>query len=154
MLKIRAECDTYLTHVCRHYSSGDSLEKRCDIKSFQPTLWLSSVIDVDWSVYGYSWWKPQCWLKTPYITSFLRAITATVMSTDVSQVGVALFRYFKIYHFTFPGFHFIITYSNEKVINVNKGKGQSKNIILTVHFKWDVFFFFLYRNTKLFSVFL
>jgi hypothetical protein len=50
MLKRREESDTYLTHVCRHLNSGDSLEKRLNMRSFQPSLWLSSAVDVykDW----------------------------------------------------------------------------------------------------------
>ena len=44
-----------------------------------------------WSVYVYSWWKPQCWLKAPHILSFLWAISATRMSINMSQVGVTLF---------------------------------------------------------------
>ena len=38
------------------------------------------------------------------------AISAPVMSTDVSQVGVTFFPSFNIsYHFTFPGFPFLLT---------------------------------------------
>ena len=43
MLKRREGCDTYLTHVCRHHWSRGSPVKRLNIRSFQPTLWLSSV---------------------------------------------------------------------------------------------------------------
>ena len=35
--------------------------------------------------------KATGWPKTPYISSPLQAISTTVISTDVSQVGVALF---------------------------------------------------------------
>jgi hypothetical protein len=35
--------------------------------------------------------QPTLRLKAPHISSFLWAISATTMSTDVSQVGVALF---------------------------------------------------------------
>ena len=38
----------------------------------------------------------QCWLKAPHISSFL-VISATRMSVDVSQVGVALFPSFNIF---------------------------------------------------------
>ena len=70
MLKRSEQSD--LTHVCRHPSSGDSPEKRLNRRSFQSTLRL----------------------KSPYIKSFLRAISATMMSTDVSQIDVALFHSF------------------------------------------------------------
>ena len=43
-----------------------------------------------------------------YILSFQQVLYITVMSTDVSQVGVTLFPSF--YHFTFPGFPFILTF--------------------------------------------
>ena len=61
MLKRREESNTYLTHVCKHSCSGNSTEKRLNVMSFQPTLWLSLVI------------------------------SATRIFTDVSLVGVALF---------------------------------------------------------------
>ena len=35
--------------------------------------------------------ESQCWLKAPYISSFHWALSASVISTDVSQVGVPLF---------------------------------------------------------------
>ena len=70
ILKTREECDICLTHVCRHRWRGEKIE----------------YIEL-----SYSWWKPQCWLKAPYIWSYHWALSATVMSTDVSQVGVALF---------------------------------------------------------------
>ena len=59
MLKRREESSTYLTHVCRHCCSGESPEKRWNVRSFHSTLWLSSAVDVD----IYSWWKPQCWAE-------------------------------------------------------------------------------------------
>ena len=31
------------------------------------------------------------WLKAPRISSFLQDISATMMSTDMSQIGIALF---------------------------------------------------------------
>ena len=46
MLKRREECTTYLTHVCRHNYSEEIPVKRWNMRSFQPTLWLSSAIDV------------------------------------------------------------------------------------------------------------
>ena len=55
MLKRREECYTYLTHVYRRHSSGDSPEKRWNIRSFS--------------------WK---------LSYFLRAISATLMSTDMN----------------------------------------------------------------------
>ena len=45
MLKRREESDIYLTHICRHLHSGDSVEKRRNMRSFQSTLWLSLAID-------------------------------------------------------------------------------------------------------------
>ena len=41
---------------------------------------------------------------------FHRDLSAPVMSADMSQVGVALFFSFRyiLYHFTFPGFPFIL----------------------------------------------
>ena len=46
MLKRREECNTNLTNVCRHRWSSMSLMKRWNIRSFQPTLWLSSPVDI------------------------------------------------------------------------------------------------------------
>ena len=106
-VKRREECNTYLTHICRLHCSGDSMEKRSNIRRFQPTLRLSLAVEVD---YVYTWWKPQFWMKAPHISSFLCAISITVMSTDVSQVGVAFFPSFNIFcHFIFPGFPFVST---------------------------------------------
>ena len=47
MLKRREECDIYQTHEFRHHCSEESPVKRWNIRSFQPTLWLSSAIDVN-----------------------------------------------------------------------------------------------------------
>ena len=47
MLKRREECDTYLTHICRHRWGRGSPVKRLNIGSFQPKLRLSSAVDVD-----------------------------------------------------------------------------------------------------------
>ena len=44
MLKRREECDTYLTHVCRHHCSRESPVKRWNIRSLHPTLWFSSAV--------------------------------------------------------------------------------------------------------------
>ena len=43
---------------------------------------------------------------------FHQALSAPAMSTDVSQVGVALSPFFKyiFYHFTFPGFPYILMF--------------------------------------------
>ena len=51
MFKRREEYNTYLTHMCRHHCSGDSPVKRWNISSFQPTLWLSSPVDVVYVLY-------------------------------------------------------------------------------------------------------
>ena len=93
MSKRREECNTYLTHICRHHWSRKSLVKRLKLRSFQPTLLLSSAVDK----------KPQCWLKAvSYSLSFHLVLSAKVMSSDMSQVGITLFPSF--YHITFPGF--------------------------------------------------
>ena len=47
MLKRREERDTYLIHICRHHWSGESPVERLNIRSFQPTLWISAAVDVD-----------------------------------------------------------------------------------------------------------
>ena len=39
--------------------------------------------------------KSQCWLNAPYNSSFYQNFSAPVMSTDMNQVGVALFPSFK-----------------------------------------------------------
>ena len=47
MLKKKEECDTYLSHVFRHHSSIKNPVQRQNIRqSFQPTLWLSSAVEV------------------------------------------------------------------------------------------------------------
>ena len=51
MLKSREECDTYLTHICRHQCSRESPVTRWNIRSFQPTLRLSSAVDIVSNVY-------------------------------------------------------------------------------------------------------
>ena len=94
-LKRREECDTYLTHLCRRHSCADSPMERWNIRSFQPTLWLSSAISttvmstdislVDvtlsffltfgkhgdffkpWDKVCYYWKKQQCWPKAPVV---------------------------------------------------------------------------------------
>ena len=73
MLKRREECDTYPTHICRRHISRDSSEKRLNIRSYQPTLWLSSVVDV------------ATLSESSLYLIFSLAISATVMSTDVIQ---------------------------------------------------------------------
>ena len=40
---------------------------------------------------GRGLWELQCWLKAPYILSFYRVLSALMMSTDVSNVGIAIF---------------------------------------------------------------
>ena len=44
MLERKDEYDTYLTHVSRHLCSVENPVKRK--RSFQPTLWLSSAVEV------------------------------------------------------------------------------------------------------------
>ena len=50
--------------------------------------------------------------KSSYFNYFHCALSAPAMSTDVSQVGVALYPSLKniFYHFTFPGFPFTLMY--------------------------------------------
>ena len=57
--------------------------------NFQPALWLSSAVEVNSS-----------------FIHFHGDLSAPAMSTDMSQVGVALFPSFEyiFYHFTFTGF--------------------------------------------------
>ena len=63
----------------------------------------------------YSWWKPQYWMKAPYISHFLRPISATVMSIDVNQVGVALFPSFQHFlSFYLSRFFFYINISKQE----------------------------------------
>ena len=54
VLKRRKESDTYLTHVCRHCWSRES-----PVKSFQPTLWLSSAVDVISASLTHNWKNKQ-----------------------------------------------------------------------------------------------
>ena len=54
-------------------------------KSFQPTLWLSSAVNVDPMP------TADERLKAPYISSFHWAFFAAVMFTDVSQINLILF---------------------------------------------------------------
>ena len=99
MLKRRVECDTYLTHICRHRWSRENPVKVWNIRSFQSTLKFSSAVDVDEST-AYEnhsiGWKV-------YIIFLQRILSAPVMSTYVSQVGVALypsFLHFLSFHFS------------------------------------------------------
>jgi hypothetical protein len=67
---------------------------------------------VDITVVEITRWKDE---NIRELSSFHRVISATVMSTDMSQVGVALFPSF--YDFTFPDFPFILTvYKTEYAI--------------------------------------
>ena len=107
LFKWREECNTYLTHICRHryvYSWWKSQFwlKAPYISSFHQVLsapamlkrreeYDSYLTHICRHHYIYSWWKPQCWLRAPYISSFHQVLSATMMSTDVSQVGVVLF---------------------------------------------------------------
>ena len=53
--KRRQECDTYLTHVCRHHWSRKSPMTIDEIGAFSQ-----------------HWWKPQYWLKAPISSIFIR----------------------------------------------------------------------------------
>ena len=57
--------------------------------SFWPTLYLSSAVEVDFEQSISTADESQCWLKAPL--SSHHNLYATQMSTDVNQVGVALF---------------------------------------------------------------
>ena len=61
-----------------------------------------------WSVYFYSWWKLQCWLKAPL--SFHRGVNAMQMSTDLSGRFRTLSFLTYFYHVTFPGFPFVLIF--------------------------------------------
>ena len=84
--------------------------KSGSIRSFQPTLWLSSVIEAESSEYIH----------------FHRDLSAPAMSTDMSKVGVALFLSFQyiFYHFTFRGFPFILILI--MIINIKGKPGKVK----------------------------
>ena len=43
------ECDTYLTHVCKYPCTSKDQDKNIKTRSFQPTQWLSSAVEVDFS---------------------------------------------------------------------------------------------------------
>ena len=102
MLKRREECDTYLTHVSRYHSSRRSPWKEENM-SFQSTLWLSSAV----------------------------AFSATVMSTDESQIGVALFPSFNISYLS--RFSFYINW----LVWISMGAiSYRRNLHLTQHFEW------------------
>jgi hypothetical protein len=61
-------------------------------------------------------------LKALHTSSFLQAVSATRMSTDVSQVGVTVFPLSNIfYHFYLSMFSFFIN-TNGKIVNENQGK--------------------------------
>ena len=63
-----------------------------------------------WSAYFYSWWKPQCWLKTPvlYVLTFIFLCSRAVCRYESGRYFTFLL--FLIYscHFTFPGFPFTL----------------------------------------------
>ena len=90
MLKRGQECDTYLTHVCRHLCSGENLMKISNIEfpantgAFKSTSAADERHSVAWEL---------------YILSFQQVFSAPAMSTDTSQVGVALFpSFWHFYH--------------------------------------------------------
>ena len=80
----RKKSDTYLATVSRHHWS------------LQVTMKVDKI----------------CWLKAKHFIYFHRDLQTPAMSTDSSQVGVALFPsyWYIFYHFTFPGFPFILIF--------------------------------------------
>ena len=89
MLKRREERerDTYLTHMCRQsLGQKDCCESWRNMRNFQPTLWLS-LLTVQAAVLAES---------SSYFFNFHRTLSAPPMSTDMSQVGFALFPSFFI----------------------------------------------------------
>ena len=95
MLKRREECDIYLINVCRHHWRGESPVKRGNIKSFQPTLWLQSAVDLHST-------------STVLAESFSLGSPpfGDVYRHESDRCHTLLFNTF--YHFTFPGFPFIL----------------------------------------------
>ena len=91
-------------HVCRQFEMSSNCNSIQTVFQYQhpvtslglphPYFPFSTVADLLtlWSVYIHSWWRPQGWLKAvSYILSFHWFFSATVMSTDMSQVGVTLY---------------------------------------------------------------
>ena len=105
MVKRREDCNTYLTHVCRHHYSGENPVKRWNIRSANTVAFISCNC-------FYRLWKPQRWLKAPL--SFHQVLYASLMSTDMSQVGVTLFP-----SFTFPSFPFILINNSVKMFSID-----------------------------------
>ena len=104
MLKRREEWDTYLTHVCRYHWSRKSPVKRWNIRRFQPTLWLSSMMTCLWLI------KVTVLAESSLYFIFLLGSLATLMSTDMSQAGVALLPSFLHFlSFYLPRFSFYIS---------------------------------------------
>ena len=83
ILTRRKESDTYLATVSRHRWSRQITMKVDKMCSFQPALWPSSA-EEEASL-------PQCWLKATHFIYFHRNLPTPAMSTDSSQVGIALF---------------------------------------------------------------
>ena len=66
------------------------------------------------------------WLSAPYTSSFLWIISTTVMSTDVSQVGVTLFPSFKFFlsiHLSMFSFYINCVYHLNCIIGL-RGKND------------------------------
>ena len=127
--KRKEECDTYLTHVCRHQHSVENLTfsqlqlmkviALAESSSNLSTFIVICLLQPDSSQVGVALF-PSIQHVLYYFTFpgfpfililfFHRFLYAMLMSTDVSQVGVALFpSFFNIFYlFTLPGFSFYI----------------------------------------------
>jgi hypothetical protein len=95
MLKRREESDTYLTHICRHYSSRESPEKKITYEELSENTVAFIRYRLRCSLYLQPMKATVLAESSSYFFFFLLwAISATTMSTDVSRVGVALFSSF------------------------------------------------------------
>ena len=102
MLKRRKESDTYVDAVRRHRLSrqimlkiGKILELSASIVTF--ISWRGRLL--------FSWWKPQCWLKAPVFDLFS---SWSVYGQQPGRCRSPSFFLTYFYHFTFPGFPFIL----------------------------------------------
>ena len=122
----------YLTHVCEHHRSRESLLKRWKYKE----LSANTVAFIScWWVYVYSWWKLQCWLKASYIFIFS---LGSLRYCDVYRYesckchSLPFFLTF-FYYFTFPGFPFMSMIGHYKLMMAVKISVQVKVNKLKVH---------------------
>ena len=78
-------------------------------------------------------------VEISYFIYIHQALSTPEMSTDVSQVGVALFPYFKyiFYHFTFPGFPFILNFFIKLFLSKNEPTFQNCVFETKLELYWD-----------------